>query len=226
MSESGKWAPVTDVLRDRGWSEDRLREEIGAGRILAKTSAGRELVFVEPEANSFEPAGPTGTESAVPTPEPPTAPASSALPTSALAETIPGEPLVTRLTPPQELALQTERALSLVERSMSAFMLMHQEVVAEKERSYENYKQALEARAGELQAKEEAVRELERVIRDKDQEIADLKMLVEILEGRGRKPPAPVSSTPAAPERASVGDLMEEQLRYIMEDSMVNELLK
>lgn len=224
MSESGKWVPVMDVLRDRGWSEDRLRQEIEAGRILAKTSAGRELVFVEPEGGPSGSAAPAAAE-AGPFPEPSAAEAEVAASGSALAETLPGEPLVTRLTPPQELALQTERALSLVERSMSAFMLMHQEVVAEKERSYENYKKALDDRAGELREKEEAVKGLEQVIRDKDQEIADLKMLVEILEGRVRKQSAPPASTPAQ-ERASVGDLMEEQLRYIMEDSMVNELLK
>jgi len=207
MTDAGKWVPVTDLLRDRGWSEDRLRKEIEAGRMIAKTSAGRELVFIEPAAGEIS----SATEVAAPT-------------GSTLAETMPGEPLVTRLTPPQELALQTERALSLVERSMSAFMLMHQEVVAEKERSYENYKKALDDRAGELREKDEAVKELERVVRDKEQEIADLKMLVEILESRVRKQSAP-EPTPAQ-ERASVGDLMEEQLRYIMEDSMIKELLK
>jgi hypothetical protein len=215
MTDFGKWVLATDFLRDTGWTEDRLREEIGAGRLTAKTSAGQELVFVEPEtSSSASPVAATEVSA--------TAPPG---PGSALAETLPGEPLVSRVTHSQELALQTERALSLVERSMSAFMLMHREVVSEKERSYENYKQALDDRAQELRKKDEAVEELKRIVREKEQEIADLKMLVEILEGRVRRESAP-PPPPEHVERASVGDLMEDQLRYIMEDSMIKELLK
>ena len=216
MTDFGKWVPVTEFLRDPEWTETRLREAITAGQITAKNSAGRELVFVEPPA----PAAPAPAPDADPEPASDAAPA----PGASLAETLPGEPLVSRFTHPQELALQTERALSLVERSMSAFMLMHREVVAEKERSYENYKKALEDRGQELRDKDGAVEELKRIVREKEQEIADLKMLVEIMEGRVRKEAAPPA--PEHLERASVGDLMEDQLRYIMEDSMIKELLK
>jgi len=219
MTDFAKWVPVTEFLRQPGWTPDRLREEIAAGRLTTKTSAGQELVFTEPEVSvpATEVAAPEAYGN-------PATEVAATVPATALAETMPGEPLVSRVTHSQDLALQTERALSLVERSMSAFMLMHQEVVAEKERSYENYKKALEDRAAELREKDEAVKELGRIVREKEQEIADLKMLVEILEGRVRKESAPPPSEVL--DRASVGDLMEDQLRYIMEDTMIKELLK
>ena len=77
----------------------------------------------------------------------------------------------------------------------------------------------------ELDAK---VSELEQELREKEQELADLRMLVEILEGRReRLSPAPAAvETMEESEQATVGDLMEDQLKYLMEDQMVRELLK
>ena len=80
-------------------------------------------------------------------------------------------------------------------------------------------------RIEELDAK---VTGLSRSMCDKEQELADLRMLVEILEGRSER----IRSAPSREEKyeesekASVGDLMEDQLKYLMEDQMVRELLK
>ena len=209
MTVGGRWMTVGEFLAGAGISEDELRLRIANDELTAKRLPDGEYVWREETPAK-------AAASAPPEPDPP-APL-------ARAETMSGEPLVYRLTHLQELALQTERALSLVERSMSAFMTMHQEVVTEKERSYGQYQEALEERGRKLKAKEEALAGLERTLREKEQEIADLRMLVEILEGRMQKTVAP--PTPEQIERATVGDLMEDQLRYLMEDQMINELLK
>ena len=208
MTVGGRWMTVGDFLACAGISEDELRLRIANDELTAKRLPDGEYVWREE----------TPAKAAAPPPAPdPPAPL-------VRAETMPGEPLVSRLTYPQELALQTERALSLVERSMSAFMTMHQEVVNEKERSYGQYQEALEERGRKLKEKEDVLAGLERTLREKEQEIADLRMLVEILEGRVQRTVVP--PTPAQIERASVGDLMEDQLRYLMEDQMIKELLK
>jgi hypothetical protein len=219
MTVGGRWMTVGEFLAGAGISEDELRLRIANDELTAKRLPDGEYVWREEtpaKAAASAPPEPDPPASAPPEPDPP-APL-------ARAETMSGEPLVYRLTHLQELALQTERALSLVERSMSAFMTMHQEVVTEKERSYGQYQEALEERGRKLKAKEEALAGLERTLREKEQEIADLRMLVEILEGRMQKTVAP--PTPEQIERATVGDLMEDQLRYLMEDQMINELLK
>ncbi len=134
-------------------------------------------------------------------------------------------PLVASLSPPERLAVQAERAISLVERSLNTFMMMHEEVVYEKERFAQASSEGLAERDRTIMEKEDRIGELEVLIQEKEQEIADLKMLVEILEGQaGRKRSAP--ETEEYNERANVGDLMEDQLRYIMEDQMIQELLK
>lgn len=233
MTAWGKWIPVREILSSGTIPAAELRQQIVSGAVLSKIAGGEELVFVEesaPPTAVAEPAAPKtepeppAPSAPVPAPEPAAAPEPAPPAAISRAETLPGEPLVSRLTHAQELAVQTERALSLVERSMSAFMLMHKEVVSEKERSYENYKQTLDDRAQEIKEKEAELEALRRTVREREQEIADLKMLVEILEGRVQREAAPPS--PEHLERASVGDLMEDQLRYLMEDQMIKELLK
>jgi len=122
----------------------------------------------------------------------------------------------------QDLVSQTERALALVERSVNAFMMMHEEVVQEKDRSVERSQEGMEELEEEIQSQKDALRKLELALKEKDQEIADLKMLVDILENRG-------GSTGFESEEgrnSEVGDIMEEQLKYITEQQMIKDLLE
>lgn len=117
----------------------------------------------------------------------------------------------------QEMVLRTDRALSLVEKSLHTFMLMHREVVKEKERLVE-----------ELQAKvrdmEERRRELERILRQREQELADLKMLAGVLEDQLRRFRSRTGEAPARQKERELGDLMEDQLAYLMENELVKDL--
>ncbi len=144
---------------------------------------------------------------------------------AAAEETVEGEALVARVTGVESMALQTERALSLVERSLNAFMMMHQEVSSEKDRFAELSSEGVTERDQLIEDGKERIEQLELHLRDKEQEISDLKMLVEIMEGGKERVAAP-SPSPNQFEKASVGDLIEEQLRYIMEDQMIKNLLE
>ncbi len=122
----------------------------------------------------------------------------------------------------QELVSQTERALALVERSVNAFMMMHEEVVQEKDRSVERSQEGMGELEEEIQNRQEALRKLELALKEKDQEIADLKMLVNVLENRGGGAGFDFEKD----RNTEVGDMMEEQLKYITEQQMIKDLLE
>jgi hypothetical protein len=214
----GRWVTLKEYAELRGVSEEEARELLRSGGSMTKSMAGQEFAWTEaPECPAAESrTGETGAKG----PE-----TGLDKRTAAGADAMEGEPLLSRFSGAQELALQAERAISLVERSLSTFMLMHQEVVKEKERFADLSREGLHERDHKIAEGEKKVEELEIKLREKDQELADLKMLVEILEGRIEKQ-RPGQPAREVSERASVGDLMEEQLRYIMEDQMIKELLK
>jgi hypothetical protein len=220
IGPSGKWLTEDEFAAASGLDREAARARIQSLGLLAKTVAGRNYVWTENPVAADASAPDLGAR--VPSPAQPSAP-----PPTAIAP-VEGEPLPARFTGVEQLALQTERAISLVERSLSAFMMMHQEVVTEKDRFVSLTREGVGERDRLIEEGRARLDELGRQLRDKDQEIADLRMLVEILEG-GKKRPAPAEGeiTLEPPVgRASVGDLMEEQLRYLMEDQMVKDLLE
>jgi len=199
----GRWVPGPEYAAMRSIGLDEVSGHASERGLLTKTIGGEVQVWVDESAESASSEGPAAGDGAV------------------LGETMPR-----RFSGVEELALRTERAISLVERSLNTFIMMHQEVVAEKDRYSELTREGMDDRDRLLEERESRIEELEQAIRDKEQEIADLKMLVEIMEGRPDRP------TPAAPidadeaELPPVGDLMEEQLKFIMEDQMVRDLLE
>jgi len=238
-SPAGKWFSIPEYAKVSGLTEGAVKELLGEGRFTAKRSGGEDLLWVEdpglisparaqadaPDGPETSPPASPPAPSAAPGPEPALPRPDLVGPAPGATEAVEGEAIASRFSASQELALQAERAISLVERSMSAFMMMHQEVVSEKDRFQEQTRSGLAEKDRLIQEKEKELLELKRVIKEKDQEIADLKMLAEILEGRIERTRGP-GPGPAVLEKASVGDLMEDQLRYIMEDQMVKELLK
>jgi hypothetical protein len=119
----------------------------------------------------------------------------------------------------QALMLRTDRALGLVEKSLNTFMLMHREVMAEKERLLE------EMKAHERE-KLDRLRELEKLLQKREQEIADLKMLAGLLEDQLSQARLQAAGAPAALEGRTVGDLIQDQLAYLMEGQMIQQLTK
>lgn len=119
----------------------------------------------------------------------------------------------------QALALRTDRALGLVEKSLNTFMLMHREVTTEKERLLEEMK-------GHVQEKIERLRELERLLQKREQELADLKMLVSVLEEQLSQTRLQAPPSGALREGRTVGDLIQDELAYLMEGRMIQELSK
>jgi len=246
MSEgSGKWLSMEDFARASGISESEAEEAIRSGGLTAKVVSGRQYVWADhPERAGKgtgddvieKPREDDGSSGESPdlereTKNPGSAGGDEVIGKGSGGDVMVGETLVSRLSWPQEMALQTERAISLVERSLNAFMMMHKEVVTEKDRFVDQSRQALQDRNHSYVEKDEKIEELEQALRDRDQEIADLKMLVGILEGQTErtrpKKAAEVSViSDELDERATVGDLMEDQLRYIMEDQLIKELLK
>ncbi len=221
----GRWVTLKEYAELRGIAEGRAGELARSAGLMMKSQAGRELLWLDdPESR-----GPADAAA-----EPRVKQASGEGPEAegpdekGLDKRPDGEvegSLLTRFSGAQELALQAERAISLVERSLSTFMMMHQEVVKEKERYADLFRDGAGERDRKLEEKSREVKDLEVKLREKEQELADLKMLVEILEGRVKRQSTGPAS-PEASERASVGDLMEDQLRYIMEDQMIKDLLK
>ena len=124
-----------------------------------------------------------------------------------------------QITPSQALVQRTDRALGLVEKSLNTFMLMHREVITEKERLVEEMK-------GQVREKAERLRELEKIIHQREQEIADLKMLVGLLEDQLSRMRLEASYGPAEREGRTVGDLIQDQLAYLMEGQMIQELTR
>lgn len=216
---SGRWLSVEDYARQAGIGESEAKEAVRSGAVTSKVVAGREYVWDEGDNVEGEAAGET--------------PAAAKDPDTgreAGGDAVKGETLVSGDSWPRELALQTDRAILLVERSLNTFMMMHKEVVSEKDRFNDQSRQALLDRNQSFTEKDEKIEELEMALRSKEQEIVDLKMHVEILEGQSQrarsKTDAVTESILVTDERASVGDMMEDQLRYIMEDQMVKEILK
>jgi hypothetical protein len=211
---SGKWLTEDEYAAAAGIVAEAARERLNSAGLLVKSVAGRTYVWVECPARTPDPPAPT-----------PPGPSPSLAMTA-----VEGESLPKRFSGVEQLALQTERAISLVERSLSAFMMMHQEVVTEKDRFVSLTREGVGDRDRIIDEGRAKLDDLTRRLRDQEQEIADLRMLVEILEG-GKKRPASAQGgdglmiNPGG-ERASVGDLMEEQLRYLMEDQMVKDLLE
>jgi hypothetical protein len=123
------------------------------------------------------------------------------------------------VSPAEALMLRTDRALGLVEKSLNTFMLMHREVMAERERLL-----------GEMKAHEqekiERLRELEKVLQKREQEIADLKMLVGMLEDQLSQARLQGGAGPAGPEGRTVGDLIQDQLAYLMEGQLLQKWTK
>jgi hypothetical protein len=215
----GKWFTLKEYAEASGISEDEAKEDLRSRGVTTTASAGREYVWVEDpgkrEGVGDGERGDGDDEAALEK--------SSDKQDGAPVE---GEALVSRFSGAQELAHQAERAISLVERSMGTFMTMHQEVVKEKDRFIELSREGVEEQERKIAEMNDRIEELEDRLREKEQELADLKMLVGILEGRSARP-GPVSlEEDKDREGATVGDLMEEQLKYLMEDQMVSELLK
>lgn len=210
---SGKWLKLKDYLSATGEGEEDVRERISSGSLLAKTAVGEEYVWVEGEAAAASESAPGRPLELKEKGD------------SRAGEVVEGEHLVSRLSDAQQLAMQTERALSLVDRSLGAFMMMHQEVVEAKDRVADELRENFRDHASKLAEKDVRIEELEQSLKEREQELADLKMLVEILEGRPGRETAPEEQKLYS-DKASVGDLMEDQLRYIMEDQMIKELLK
>ena len=119
----------------------------------------------------------------------------------------------------QALVLRTDRALGLVEKSLNTFMLMHREVMTEKERLLEEMK-------GHAQEKTERLRELEKLLQKREQEIADLKMLASMLEEQLAKARFQAPSGGAGRQGRTVGDLIQDELAYLMEGQMLQDLTK
>jgi len=227
----GRWVTLKEYAELRGVAEGLAGELSRAAGLMRKSQGGRELIWLDDPANCVPADGADAPRVEKASAEREAGPADEKdeqgldkRPGSGGDGVVEGSPL-SRFSGTQELAMQAERAISLVERSLSTFMMMHQEVVKEKERYADLSREGLGERDHKIEEKSRQIEDLEVKLREKDQELADLKMLVEILEGRVQKqsagPPAREVS-----ERASVGDLMEEQLRYIMEDQMIKELLK
>jgi chromosome segregation ATPase len=101
-------------------------------------------------------------------------------------------------------------------------MMMHEEVVQEKDRSVERSQEGMEELEEEIESQKDALRKLELALKEKDQEIADLKMLVDILENRGGS----TGFESGEGRNSEVGDIMEEQLKYITEQQMIKDLLE
>jgi len=211
----GKWIPLGDYVLASGLDEEEVRAKIESGSLLSKTAVGVTYVWLDSYAGDDD-----GGESARYTPE-----ETGDGDGRSDGEAVEGEALARPFSETLELAHQTERAISLVDRSLAAFMMMHKEVAEAKDRYAELSRKEFEEQEGEIELQRKRIDELENELKEKEQEIADLKMLVEILESRASRKAAGEVDV-FGEERASVGDLMEDQLKYIMEDDMVKELLK
>ena len=163
----GKWLTIEDYAEASGISGDEARERVRSEGLMTKASAGKDYVWVEDPEGPGE-AGGTGEKG----------PEASGPEGAGGPE---GEALVARFSGAQELAHQAERAITIVERSMGTFMMMHQEVVKEKERFIDLSREGVMEREQNISEMNERIEELEQSLRDKEQELADLKMLVEIL---------------------------------------------
>jgi hypothetical protein len=229
----GQWLTEDEYAQAAGLDLDPARELIRKAGLMVKTIAGRGYVWVDDPAKIFslDPPAPAETEGEASSgPLPPSggdggSDVVGGLERAGEDQALVSDGLPARFSGVSQLALQTERAISLVERSLSTFVMMHQEVVAEKDRYAELHREGMGERDRLIEDARAKVAELESRLRDKDQEIADFKMLVEVLEGSKDRSRSEAPGPLVGDGKASVGDLMEEQLRYIMEDQMIRNLL-
>jgi len=199
----GKWLKMEDYALASGRDEAELMKAAESGELVAKRVGGALYLWAgtsaPPPARTEEAGGPG---------EP----------------ALEGESVLSLFTGEQELAMQAERAISLVDRSLATFMMMHREVVEAKDRLVEEVKDGFRESEADLEMKNRRIAELENEIKEKEQQIADMKMLIEILEGQRAREKQ--QARPEYQERATVGDMMQDQLRYVMEDQMIKDLLK
>ncbi len=235
MTSCGKWLTKEEYERMSGASPDEIRRVFESSRSLTRSTNLGEYIWIDyPDSLEGENAGhvPPGDSHRNEAASVPHSVAKDESAADEVSEELQShEPegqsselstLVSRLPLSRELSSHTERALSLVERSLNAFMKMHEEVVREKERTGERAQEGMEELEQELQKYKDALRSMERSLKDKDQEIADLKMLVDILESRRTE----AGSGFEVDESTRVGDIMEEQLKYVTEQQMIKDLLE
>jgi len=202
---SGQWLSLREYAERFHLPIGQVQKRLEAGELVKKRVDGLNYLWVV-EGDPVE-KEPEAKEMADSAPEPPAPSVEPAPP----GPTLPG--------PTQDLMLRTDRALSLVEKSMNTFMLMHRELITEKER-------LLQAIQGRVEEKAERLRELGKLIQQREQEVADLKMLVGVLEDQLSRARIQGASIGASDQGRTVGDLIQDQLAYLMEDQMLRELVK
>jgi hypothetical protein len=222
----GKWLLLADYILASGKEEPEVLDLIREGDVLSKSVSGKEYIWIDDEQDKKEDISETPSSDK----DSETGPEETVMEKeSSPSSPVEGETLVSPMDSSQLLVLQTERSISLVERSLNTFMMMHKEVVNEKERFAQLSGSGIEERDNIISEKDQEIKSLKENIKEKEQEIADLRMLVDILEGqvqRTRPSSSDISLDEVINDKASVGDLMEDQLKYIMEDDMIKDLLK
>jgi uncharacterized linocin/CFP29 family protein len=140
----GKWLSLDEYAQTAGLGQEAARDLIRVAGLVVKTVAGREFVWVEEPQGLSSDEGPDQVRAEKPSEE---GKAAEAEPPA-----LEGDAVLTRFSGTQQLALQTERAIALVERSLNTFVMMHQEVVAEKDRFAELSREGIEERDRLLEA--------------------------------------------------------------------------
>jgi len=197
---SGQWLTLREYAERFHLALSAVQKRLEAGELVKKRVHNLNYLWVgEGEQPAPEPAPESKIESA----QPPAPASQDHQPVSSA----------------EALVLRTDRALGLVEKSLNTFMLMHREVMAERERLLEEMK-------AHAQEKNERLRELEKVLQKREQEIADLKMLVGMLEDQLSQARLQAGAGPAAQQGRTVGDLIQDQLAYLMEGQLIQQLTK
>ncbi len=127
-----------------------------------------------------------------------------------------------------DLAHQTNRALNLVERSLENFIIMHEQILMEKDELLETMNRSLSDKSDIIREHLRTIDNLNNQLHQNEQELADLRMLASLLEdqlGSARQKIESVQE-PQLSEGRDLGDMMEDQLKYIMENQMINDLIK
>ena len=222
----GKWLLLADYILASGKQEPEVLDLVRQGDVLSKNVAGKDYIWIDDESAKQE----DSLGKSLPETEDQIVSEDKVIEEESKdTDLMQGQTLVSSMSSSQQLILQTERSISLVERSLNTFMMMHKEVVNEKERFAQLSRSGIDERDKIIEEKNQEIKSLEDRLKEKDQEIADLRMLVEILEGqvqRGKPATSDISLDDVGNDKASVGDLMEDQLKYIMEDNMIKDLLK
>ncbi len=199
-NQSGQWLSLREYAERFHLPLSVVQKRLEAGELVKKRVHNLNYLWVA--------------EGEQPAPEPAPAPRLESSPPAVGASLEQGAP-----GSAQALMLRTDRALGLVEKSLNTFMLMHREVMVEKERLLEEMKT-------HEREKLDRLRELEKLLQKREQEIADLKMLAGLLEDQLSQARLPAAGAPAALEGRTVGDLIQDQLAYLMEAQMIQQLTK